>query len=174
MPDRLGMEIPTFDLSLFDRADRCPGSSSEVVGSTFRGPVSPADCELPSEVKQSLIIKSNVRGANVSIQGEPSRVVFLATPGRITFESLAVPTGDLLVLAGGDIRIGTIKGQAKSSKVTVLSLAGDITIGAVTGSVSLLPLGRFDVSAPVTPFLPPFPLPPVRSLSVASMCAPVS
>jgi hypothetical protein len=72
------------------------------------------------------------------IQQPPQRTesIILAN-GAIDIQKVLTVTNALLLIAGGDISIASLKATQPSARIEVISLNGGITINSVTGSLTL-------------------------------------
>jgi hypothetical protein len=163
--------LPDYD-AVFSVASACPAPP---VGTDlpFRGaPRAHKDCFLPSTIKDGASVLENIRGGNVSISPPTSGFTLLASPGSLSLSGDLTIGGDLLIMAGGDVDIGRIRGVSLHGvAVTIISSLGGITVGKTDGAVSLLVAGRGSLNAPETTGSTSFPMPPMRSPSIYSLRA---
>jgi hypothetical protein len=114
----------------------------------------------------------NIRGESLTIAPPSTGAALLASPGGFSVSGDLTIASDLLVVAGGDVDIGGIRGATLSGvKVTVISSLGGVNVGRTYGPVSLLIAGRGSLVGPETTKSSSFPMPPVRSASVYSFRA---
>jgi hypothetical protein len=103
----------------------------------------------------------------VTVSPPSTGVGVLASPGSVSVSGELTIAGDLLIVTGGDVAIGAIRGTgATTAKVTIISSRGGITVDKVLGAVSLLIAGRAALVAPETPRSASYPLPPLRPASL--------
>lgn len=155
--------------SLFSRASVCPALPTPTKLLDVASPRAALDCTLPSVPRGSIILLENVTGDSISLSQTETTQLVLATPGRIVISQELRTSQDLLVVAGGDVRIASIQtAPATNVTVTIVSSLGRIEIGTAGSSVSLLAAGRGEITAPPTTASLSYPLPPFRVPSVYS------
>lgn len=152
---------------LFSQASECPSIPRLTRFKDMTSPFAPHDCTLPGSLSGSMVMLDNLMGESLALSKTGPQVTTLATPGRVAISHELRLSSDLLLVAGGDVEISSIRALPSASvKVTVISALGAIRIGLVEGDVSLLIAGRGELSAPGTPATVDYPLPPFRHISL--------
>ncbi len=154
--------------SLFAAMMPCPTKPQPETQRSFTSPVSPERCVI-SKLYSSLIVSHNIETDSVELQGhvDPVRI---ASPGEIVVNNFLTTDTDLLIVAGGTIRITSINSSsAKLTRVTLLSAHGDIEVRAVAPTVSVVALGRRLIAVPPSAITTGHPLPPVTAAGVSGI-----
>lgn len=157
-----------YDL-IFSNAIACPTEPRATSSAADPSPFASTDCHLSGDSRGSTTLLSNIMGASLSLTHPGADPLVLATPGRIVISNEVQSSRDLLVVAGGDVRIATL-GAASSSTITVtiISSLGRITVERVGDGVSLVAAGRKELVVPLTSPSLSYPLPPFRAPSLYS------
>ena len=153
---------------LFTSPVVCPGLESETNQQVFSHPTCSKVCKIQGAVRGDLRALSNLEFTSLgTLTPSPSKQLTVATPGYLLApEGIQTPQ-DLLLFAGGDMRIALIRNTTSSLvRVTAISAQGEINIERVAGQISLFVIGRATLRAPPTPFIAPFPLLQRRSAAV--------
>ena len=158
--------------AIFSTASTCPTVHVGTELPHKGAPRARYDCLLPSTLRSGVTVLENIRGESLTIVPPSTGSALLASPGGFSVSGDLTIASDLLVVAGGDVDIGGIRGATLSGvKVTVISSLGGVKVGRTYGAVSLLIAGRGSLVAPETTKSSSFPMPPVRSASVYSFRA---
>lgn len=150
---------------MFKSPDECPGARRNTAQKSFNTPRSATDCALPAALDNGGIFIDNLEAQDVYLRSSDEvKTLTIATPGYLTITGTLTTMNSLLILAGGDISIENIASNgSKPVRITLVSAHGSTVVQKTSGELSLFILGRTLISAPPTPFLPPFPLPPFRA-----------
>ena len=156
--------------ALFSQASACPTRLTPALATGAASPSARNDCALPNSMEGSVTLLENIRSESTTFsEAGDQGSLRIATPGQITFLGEVRISQDLLVVAGGDINLATLRALPGSAvRVTILSSLGAIRVGAVEGNVALVIMGRSSIEAPETKSAFNFPLPPFRKPSVYS------
>jgi len=158
--------------AILSRATPCQAQRTSISRTTFDTPFAPFTCHLPARLEAGVTVVENIAIADLVIwPTDPAQLITIATPGSLIAEASLTLATDTLILAGGDIKIPTLRlHQAALAAVTILSAHGDINIGRIEGAIRLTTLGRRAISTPQTaPSTTSPPLPPLRGRSIAGM-----
>jgi hypothetical protein len=111
----------------------------------------------------------NIEAESIDLQAQ-ANVANIGTPGELTVTSMMTTDADLLIVAGGTIRIPSIRSSSeKNIRVTLVSAHGDIEVRAVSPNVSLLSIGRRLIAVPPSAVATGHPLPPMTSAGVSGV-----
>lgn len=155
--------------ALFTQASACSSTTTPTAYRDTTSPFAQKDCTLPPTLTGSVVIRDNIRGDALTFERSVIQSATLATPGRVIISEALLAPQELLILSGGEVRIGTLRAPPfGSAKVTIISALGAIRVGTVEGNVALLIAGRGAIEAPETQTAENFPLPPFRKLSLYS------
>lgn len=168
------LELPSYHLdydALFANPTPCPGSRSAITDRSFTTPIAPHSCVVSQLRAERTVLVDNVRGADIRFPAaEPNQVMQLSTPGEIHLTGTLVISTDTIIASGGSMRLETIRNDTGLPRsVTLLSAHGDIVLNSIIGSVSVLRIGRQQISAPVTAPAVNYPLPPFRQRGMSGM-----
>lgn len=157
---------------IFSSAVSCPVAPVPATSTQTTAPRARNDCLLPTTLRAGAVVLENIRGENLTISPPSGTSALLASPGSTTVLGELTITANLLVLSGGDVEIGGIRGASPSSiTVTIISSLGSIHVGKTHGPVSLVVAGRSTFEVPETPQPQSFPMPPLRTRSIRSFRA---
>jgi hypothetical protein len=130
--------------------------------------VSPERCVF-SALRSSIIVSHNIEVESIELQPQVT-AANIGTPGELTVRNILITDTDLLIVAGGSIRISSIVSPSgKIIRVTLLSAHGDVEVRAVSPNVSLLSIGRRLISVPASAVSTGHPLPLLTSAGVSGM-----
>jgi hypothetical protein len=158
--------------TLLHHAAPCRYERTQNSDTIFSGPKAGATCVAPNFLSAPMVSLDNILIRDLALTlPQHSSTLALATPGSVQSEGLLTLNSSTLIVAGGNIRIAALKGDASERiAVTLLSAHGDIVVGQVLGPVSILSIGRQLISVPPTPPSPMFILPPFLTRpSIAGM-----
>jgi hypothetical protein len=157
---------------IFLSAVNCPVAPVLTTLSQAIAPRARNDCLLPPTLRDGAVVLENIRGENLTISPPSGTSALLASPGSTTVLGELTITANLLIVSGGDVEIGGIRGTSPSSiTVTIISSLGSIHVGKTYGPVSLVVAGRSTLEVPETPQPQSFPMPPLRTRSIRSFRA---
>ncbi|MEY4668936.1 MAG: hypothetical protein RL518_1635 [Pseudomonadota bacterium] len=158
--------------AIFVQAIRCPIPPSSATDPFEASPTASKDCGIPTTLKGGVILLENIRGESIKVLPPSSGASVIASPGRITVTGALSLESDLVMVAGGDVEIGSITTQSgHTRKVTILSALGGIRVSSITPGIEVLAAGRNTLEVPNTPHNPPFPLPPQRGHEIVGLRA---
>jgi hypothetical protein len=151
--------------ALFRSTPPCQWERRPVAGTVFTTPRAAMTCFVPPTVDGDVRSSDNIAAASLRVRPLPtSHTTSLSTPGAFEIENTLTLSTSALIVAGGDVRIPHLVSNSPDRiSITIVSAHGDIIVGAVTGVVSVLGLGRQLLSIPSTPATVSFPLPPFSS-----------
>jgi hypothetical protein len=111
----------------------------------------------------------NIEAESIELP-EQANPVRISTPGELVVTNGLTTEADLLIVAGGTIRIPSIVSPSgKSIRVTLLSAHGDIEVRAVSPNVSVLSIGRRLIAVPPSAASTGHPLPPMTLAGVSGV-----
>jgi hypothetical protein len=154
--------------ALFLGATPCPTPTRAESVRTFTSPVSPDRCVLPL-LSAGVTMSHNIETEAIALQAQ-ANVARIATPGELTVTNTLTTDADVLIVAGGTIRIPQIATTSRTIvRVTLLSAHGDIEVRTVSTNISLLSMGRRLIAVPLSAASSGHPLPPMTSAGVSGM-----
>lgn len=148
--------------SIMESLRPCPKTPEAASRARFYAPASAQTCSFDEvTVTSSLIVEENLTATTLTVSSQALAVV--ASLGSILVDSLVVKGGDVLLVATGEIHVSSLSNQKELlSKITMLASRGQIKVETASPNISLLLVGRSELRAPETLFVPPFPLPSFR------------
>ncbi len=158
---------PDYDALLAGKVP-CPTNLRPETLRTFTSPVSPGRCVVPL-LTAGVTMSHNIEAEVIELQAQAS-VVRIATPGELLVTNTLKTDSDVLILAGGTIRIPSIiTSSQKLVRVTLMSAHGDLEVRTVSPNISILSIGRRLVAVPVSTTSSGHPLPPMTSAGISGM-----
>jgi len=108
------------------------------------------------------VTDQNIEGRQVETSKKLSTSILVAA-GYVSIKELRV-NSDLLIIAGGDLKIGTLQSaEGELKHLTIISPTGFVQIEQVRGPVTLFVSAPRGALIPPVKAIPPFPLPPMRN-----------
>ena len=159
--------IPSYHLdydALFANPIPCPGSRSAITERSFTTPIAPYSCTVSQLPAERTVLVDNLRAADIRFPAaQPNQAMQLSTPGEIRLTGTLFLSTDTIIASGGSLMLETIRNDTGLPRsVTLLSAHGDIVLNSVIGSISILRIGRQQISGPTTAPAVNYPLPPFR------------
>lgn len=157
--------------TVFATALPCPSAPQAISERSFHHPVSPYTCTVAGTQSDGLTLTDNIIAQDLTLSNlRPNETLRLASPGTITITGVLSLTGDTLILAGGDLRIATLRSESGvPSSITLLSAHGDVTLDEVIGPLSVVGIGRARLALPPTTPAAHYPLPGTRSVRISGI-----
>lgn len=146
----------------------CPTNLKPETLRTFTSPVSPERCVVPI-FTAGVTMSHNIEAEMIELQAQAT-VARIATLGELTVTNTLKTDADVLIVAGGTIRIPSIVTTSRTLvHVTLLSAHGDIEVRMVSPNISLLSIGRRLIAAPLSAPSSGHPLPPMTSAGISGV-----
>lgn len=157
--------------TIFATALPCPNVHQAISERSFRSPISPYTCTVSGTRSDGVTLADNLLAQDLTLSNlHPNETLHIASPGTITITGVLSLTGDTLILAGGDLRIATLRSDSGApSSVTLLSAHGDVTLDRVIGPLSVVGIGRGRLVVPPTQSAAHYPLPGVRPVRISGI-----
>lgn len=154
--------------ALFAGATPCPTTLRAESAQSFTSPISPERCVVPL-LTADTTMTYNIEAESIALQARAT-AARIATPGQLTVTSVLKTDADVLIVAGGTIKIPTIISSSTALvRVTLLSAHGDIEVRTVSPNISLLSIGRRLIAVPSTAASTGHPLPPTTSAGISGV-----
>lgn len=169
--------IPSYHVdydTLFADPTPCPGSRTAITERSFSAPIAPHSCTVSELRTERTALVDNVLGADVRFPTpQPNQVMQLSTPGTIRLTGTLFISTDTIIVAGGFLSLGTLRNDTGIlRRVTLLSAHGDVALNSVVGPISILRIGRQQISVPTTVPAENYPLPPFRQGGISGIIQP--
>lgn len=153
---------------LFAGAITCPGTVRPETVRNFTAPISPERCVVPL-LTSDTTMTYNIEAEAIQLQGQ-AHVARISTTGEFVVMNTLTTDADVLIVAGGTIRIPAIVTSSTTLvRVTLLSAHGDIEVRATSPNISLLSIGRRLIAVPSTAATTGHPLPPMTSAGISGV-----
>jgi hypothetical protein len=158
--------------AIFTLATPCSSTPVNAPNTFGTTPIASKNCVVPATLNGGIISVENIRGEATHVLARSAQTSIIASPGQISVTGTLTLESDLMVVAGGDIAIGTITTTpSQTRKVTIISALGGIRVGSVGSGVSVIAAGRSTIEIPENPYSPPFPIPPRRGHEIIGIRA---
>jgi hypothetical protein len=130
-------------------------------------PVSTSTCLIEGAFAGSVVRRENIDGRDIAIKASGAAASILASPGRVRISERLTTDSDLIVVAGGDLRIERLENTGPGEiRVSLFSSLGSIYVANLGSRIAVLAAGRQKMQVP--PSLPSleYPLPLFRPRSL--------
>jgi len=149
--------------SVFRVATRCTQRLEESETFTASIPLSNYSCRIDSTFSGDVVRHENIEGNRIALAGSSSFPLILASPGRIRISERLASNSDLVVVAGGDVRIRQLENTGtKEIRVSIFSSLGSVVVESLGDRISLLSAGRQSIQVPPSQPSSEYPLPPFK------------